>query len=85
MQSPNRHSSTDTYTWDKYGRRNNKQESKMPGIYIMANSGQIMPTRIDINKSYVSKGTHFTKFYFMGRVNSVVITIKNTEKNIIDM
>ena len=57
----------------------------MPGIYIMANSGQIVPTRIDINKSYISKGTHFTKFYFMGRVNSVVITIKNTEKNIIDM
>jgi hypothetical protein len=50
----------------------------MPGIYIMANSGQIVPTKIDIDKSYIAKGTHFTKFYFMGKVNSVVITIKNS-------
>lgn len=49
----------------------------MPGIYIMANSGQIVPTRIDIDKSYITKGTHFTKIYFVGKVNSVTITIKN--------
>ena len=57
----------------------------MPGIYIMANSGQIVPMKIDIDKSYIAKGTHFTKIYFMGKVNSVVITVKNTEKNIIDL
>lgn len=44
----------------------------------MANLGQIVPTKIDIDKSYIAKGTHFTKFYFMGKVNSVVITIKNS-------
>lgn len=78
VQSDNRHSSTNTYTWDKYGRRNNKQESRMPGIYIMANSGQIAPTKISIDKTYISKGTYFTKIYFLGKTNSVVITVKNT-------
>lgn len=51
----------------------------------MANTGQIIPTRIDLDKSYITKGAHFTKIYFIGKANSVVITIKNTEKNIIDL
>ena len=32
---------TSTVTWDKYGNKVNKQERKIPGVYIMANNGYL--------------------------------------------
>lgn len=85
MRSPNTNSNTDTYTWDKYGNKISKGENKMPGIYIMANTGSITEADMGVMEMYVTVGKVFTKIYLSSRTNDIVITIKNTEKNVIDL
>lgn len=48
--SPNQGSSRQTMSWDKFGRRTDKTEHVMPGMYIMSNNGQITP----INSQFTS-------------------------------
>ena len=43
MRSMNQPSMTDTTSWDKFGNPTNKQERRIPGIYIMSNNGVIEP------------------------------------------
>lgn len=85
MQSANRLGSTSTHTWDKYGNRIDKNENRMAGIYIMANNGQLSDMRFILDNVSVAKGKVFTKIYLSSTSNSAIVTIKNAEKNVIDL
>lgn len=78
VQASNRNSGTNTYTWDKYGNKIEKNENRMAGIYIMANTGQISDMKFSLDGFSVAKGKVFTKIYFESKSNNVVVTIKNT-------
>jgi hypothetical protein len=41
VRSTNPVTVTDTITWNKYGEPQRKSERRIPGIYIMANSGKV--------------------------------------------
>jgi hypothetical protein len=51
----------------------------------MANTGAISVLDFNTNGLYVTKGKAFTKIYLPGKMNDIIITIKNTEKNLIDL
>ena len=85
VQAANRLGGTGTHTWDKYGNRIEKSENRMAGIYIMANNGQINDMRFSIDSVSVSKGKLFTKIFLARSYNNIVVTMKNSERNIIDL
>jgi hypothetical protein len=85
VQAANRLGQTSTHTWDKYGNRIDKSEGRMAGIYIMANNGQLSDMRISFDNVFVAKGKAFTKIYLASANDNVVVTIKNAEKNVIDL
>lgn len=51
----------------------------------MSNNGQLNDMRFTLDGMSVAKGKTFTKVYFSSRTNNVVLTIKNTERNVIDL
>ncbi len=85
VQSANRVGGVSTYTWNKYGSKINKFENRMAGIYIMANNGQLSDLKINLDVLSVAKGKVFTKIYIGNQENNVIVTIKNSEKTVIDL
>ena len=85
VQASNRLGGTGTHTWDKYGNRIEKGENRMAGIYIMANNGQINDMRFSIDSVSVAKGKVFTKVFLGSNNINIVVTIKNSERHIIDL
>jgi hypothetical protein len=57
----------------------------MAGIYIMANNGQINDMRFSIDSVSVAKGKVFTKVFLGSNNINIVVTIKNSERHIIDL
>lgn len=51
----------------------------------MANNGQISDMKFTLDSIFIAKGKVFTKIYMASKINNVVVTIKNSEKNIIDL
>ena len=84
--SPNRGSSRQTMSWDKYGRKTDKTEHVMPGMYIMSNTGSIEKMDHQFSEMRVSEGKIYTKVVCKSNiVGRMEITIKPDNPNIIDV
>lgn len=77
-RSANQGSTTDTTAWDKYGNPNNKQERRIPGIYIMANNGQLDPVpEVLWEHIKVIEGKHYTQITVSSKTGDVVILVNH--------
>lgn len=86
VKSANRNTNTDTYTWNKYGEKQNKRENRIPGIYIMANDGKIGSINDAIfTELYAAKGTTYTKLWVSSTTAKVEITITTTAPQELDV
>jgi len=76
--SKNAQSTTQTTSWNKYGLKSDKRESRVAGIYIMANDGNLTNVaQTDFLRLYVARGKIFSKIQAVSRFHSVLITVKN--------
>lgn len=86
VKSANRNTNTDTYTWNKYGEKQNKRENRIPGIYIMANDGKIGSINDALfTELYAAKGTTYTKLWVSSTAAKVEITITTTAPQELDV
>jgi hypothetical protein len=86
VRSNNQGSMTDTTSWDKFGNPNNKQERRIPGIYIMANNGVIEPVpEVSWERLKVAAGKRHTKITAVSKTGNAVILVNSKEPNVIDV
>ena len=84
--SPNKGSSRKTMAWDKYGRKIDKTEHVVPGMYIMSNTGSIDELNHEFNEMRVGEGKTYKKFIFKSNVISKLeITIHNQDQTQVDI
>ena len=77
---------TSTTTWNKLGDPINKQERKLPGIYIMANDGKIENFQeADLKSMKVIEGDKYSKISVTSKIANFTITVDHKEVNIINV
>lgn len=86
MRSANIPSNVETTTWNKFGQTINKNERRVPGIYIMSNTGQIeeIPD-LKFRDLRIVIGRKYTQVSVSSTIASVLITFANSEMNIVDI
>ena len=72
-------------SWDKYGRRRDKTEYVVPGMYIMSNNGIIEPFSSTFTQMKVGEGKNFKRVIATSVPSTIKITVKNDEPNMIDV
>lgn len=75
---------TDTVAWNKYGEKENKQERRIPGMYIMTNNGKIETIKQgQFNELHIGVGKIFTKVYAYNQFSSISLTIKKGAEHVL--
>lgn len=72
--------------WDKYGRRMDKTEHVVPGMYIMGNTGTVDALNHEFTELRVAEGKNYRKFILKSNVVShLEITIDNEHPSEVDI
>lgn len=83
--SANQGSSRQTMAWDKYGKRKDKTEYVVPGMYIMSNKGTLEPFASHFTELKIAEGKIFKRVIANSVPSKIKITVKNDEPNVIDV